>query len=411
MKSSAYLPLWITIPRRVALPVELQAFILHFVLLECSKPTWLACALTCHGWFAIVAPYLFNSITLKTLGEIEEVISLKEKYRSSHIWRYANHVKLIQGPGKPRNDYLVLIDTLSRNFPQVNGLCISAQEYTNSDDTMPSSSSRQISVVCKGCYKQFVRFRSLTTLSFQQHTFHSFVDLFRVCGSLHTLEELSMREVRWRHTPRVGPRTNNFRHRLRRVKASACTASWPLLWLWACYEDGGDLTLRSADVFSAGEILRQVISADDGEDVICQCSVNRLSQNGKTVFVRIFWYALTNILRMLVQLAVGNLLAIQYSFEFHGATTQTSLTTYPLRRVDIAIDGHARNWGTEWSTVDEVACRLPSVKYVNVHFGVNQAVLSAILPKTIHGGVEVRINLPHNSRPGPIHDDNLTPIC
>ena len=114
---------------------------------------------------------------------------------------------------------------------------------------------------------------------------------------------------------------------------------------------------------------------------------------------------------MLVQLAVGNLLAIQYSFEFHGATTQTYLTTYPLQGVDIAIDGHARNWGTEWTAIDEVACGLPSLKYVNVHFGVNQAVLSAILPKTIHGGVEVRINVPLNSQPGPMHDDNLIPVC
>lgn len=214
------------------LPPELHSPILRHVLSRYDKQLWLACALTCREWLSIVAPYLFRTIIIQEPGGIKQVLTAQVGYQSSLLSLYTRGAILRVTPSKRIVGPIVYLHLLFQSFPNLESLRIDL-------DHDGYEKTPRLSVIDKGSYKEYSHFTALSTLFLCRHYFHSFIDVIRICGSLHALQELHLQNVSWEHTPQTIPPLHQLHHRLRVATCQGCTASIPLLWLWACYSRGG----------------------------------------------------------------------------------------------------------------------------------------------------------------------------
>ena len=224
--------------------------ILHYVQLILDRHLWLACALTCRNWFDIVAPRLFRTIVIRGIDELPRIAAAIQDKRSP--LHFARGVDLQDVPRQPIDKLHVYLDQLFRFWPYLEEF-----QFTLSRNILETSQSL---VAAKSSYRQYSRFTLLSTLSLQQYSFHSFIDLVRICGSLHALQALHLQHVQWKNTPCNMPRLPvGLHHRLKSVSFEECSAPGLLLWLWVCYsENGGQNLCLGKDIILAGGLIRHV---------------------------------------------------------------------------------------------------------------------------------------------------------
>lgn len=273
----------------VVLPVEIHKLILQVVVLQPDRQLWLACALTCREWLRFVAPRMFHTITLRKSFDIERIVSLQEEYQSSYIRLYARRVYLQVDAAAQESARTQPVTTalplrlLSQHFTSLLVLHITTHEFLRGLLDLKNS---QLPIVRKASYKDFARFSSLTTLSFQEHVFHSFTDFIRICGSLHMLEEVHLSDVLWQTIPQrphaIIRSHDALHHRLRQVTAARTTV-WPLAWLWMYYRGAWNegLTLDAEHLFTAGRVAEEFCQSLIHHFAECKYSVDKTNRGGE----------------------------------------------------------------------------------------------------------------------------------
>ena len=213
------------------LPIELHAPILQLVILQDQRQTWLACALTCRAWFEVMAPTLLGTIYMRSLDRILKFTSRKED-SAPLLSTYVRTLDVQVSPDtKSSLGPVPMLHLIAPYFPHLRQIRSRKSEIELWE--VPC----HMLAAYKGYYRHFAPLVQLSDLTIANYQFHSFSDILRICGSLHSLEHLHMEHVYWKHTPGslallVSHRT--FTHKLQHVTFIYCTAPWPFLWLWAC---------------------------------------------------------------------------------------------------------------------------------------------------------------------------------
>lgn len=162
--------------------------------------------------------------------DLERMDELRRLYRYSLLWTYVRNIIItFRSHGHLTNS--ALVDAVSARFPSLEGLHWRPRRNQSPAFLPPVLDNI---VAAKGIFKHYARFPLLTRLSFSQHNFHSFVDLWRICASLPQLQELYLDGISWTHVPHSIPPFSPSRERqLHRVTAYNCQEIWSLVWLWA----------------------------------------------------------------------------------------------------------------------------------------------------------------------------------
>lgn len=265
------------------LPVELHSTILNFVLQDEKRALWLACALTCRHWLNHIAPRLFDTAYILNRADVDSLLQLPRQYARSLLFCHLRYLfldeKLRLDPCLNASYPIPLMEKFSRAFPLLVGVHCRADVVNSFWSSQPLNSQERAallssvgrgSIATKSCYKQFGNhLPALCELSLSNYTFHSLVDLIRICGSLPLLKYLDLSSVFWNIVPKSISSLRRMRHQLRRVRVSRCVHIGHLFWLWACYADTlSQGLIHGGDLYTAGLAADLAPFTDRGEGTL-----------------------------------------------------------------------------------------------------------------------------------------------
>lgn len=214
---------------------------------------WLLdCALVCRAWLCVCAPVLFRTIYLNRPTDAARLARAIGHSKDSLLLLHTRRIVV-----RPEAAFCTdrsFVDISTSLFPFLDNLCWEPRRCNRHENVHRSTLNT------KSIFKQYSNFRMLSRLALHEHEFHSFADLFRICGSLLLLRSLYLRSVSWTHTPRAIPESfRPFPPRLNLIEADCCPSVWPLLWLWAyrpSSESAAPSEIALSDLYCASELIK-----------------------------------------------------------------------------------------------------------------------------------------------------------
>lgn len=248
------------------LPYELHVIVLSFV----EKPHLCACALACRDWLELCIARLFDSIYLRSSEDLDRLGELQQRYQPSFIFTYLRYVNIrFHAADLLAAEPMPLFLALSATFPRMEHVRYVCDVTNNENENTPQASltrspHSRFAITSKSFYKHLLLQPSnISMLQLSGYSFHSFADLLRICGALHSLAVLHLEAVTWKHTPRTTPTTRGLYHCLREVQAYRCSPECWFLWLWSCLGSANNQSeisykIQCSDLCVVGDLMHRL---------------------------------------------------------------------------------------------------------------------------------------------------------